>query len=116
MQSQECYYDLKYDWDLIVSSFLEQYGIRLYEEYDTISHLEFNQLLRGINSETALGKVVRIRAEKDNNRIKEMTKYELQLRKEWQDFRKKQEKEKNKANIIVLKKEDISKVFSDIFK
>ena len=82
---------------------------------------DFNQAFKRVKylqqfSDARKVKVVRIRAETDNNRIKEMTKYELQLRKEWQEFRKKQEKEKNRANIIVLKKEDISKVFSDIFK
>ena len=45
----ETYYDLKFDWDLIVSSFAQQYGIRLYYEYEHISCQEFRQLLTGIN-------------------------------------------------------------------
>ena len=102
---------MEYDWDLIVSSFAQQYGVRLHEENDTISFLEFKQLLVGLNGDTALGNVVRIRSEKDPKKIKEMTNHEKQIRTEWQQFRLKH----NKAQKIVLKNEDINEVLSKIF-
>lgn len=103
---------MDYDWDLIVSSFAQQYSIRLHEEYDSISHLEFNQLLIGLNGDTALGNVVKIRSEKDPKRIKEMTNKEKDIRREWQLFRAKQNQKQQK---IEIKKENINKIFSQIF-
>lgn len=103
---------MKYDWDLIVSSFAQQYDIRLYKEYNDISCQEFRQLLSGLNSDTPLGYVVRIRSEKNPKKIREMTKNEKKIRAEWMNFRAKQEKKKEK---IYLKTEDISKIFSKMF-
>ena len=41
--SSESYYDLFEDWDLIVSSVLEQYGIRIYSaEFKGMKWLEFS--------------------------------------------------------------------------
>lgn len=105
---------MEHDWDLIVSSFAQQYGIRLNKEYYTISHIEFNQLLIGLNGDTALGNVVRIRSEKNQKRIKEMTNKEKEIRNEWQLFKARQDKKHNGK--IFIAKEDINKVFSKIFK
>ena len=102
---------MKYDWDLIVSSFAQQYGIRLYYEYDNISCQEFRQLLSGLNGDTPLGYVVQIRSEKNQKRIKEMTANEKKIRTEWTYFKRKNKKEEK----IYLKTEDISKVFSKMF-
>jgi hypothetical protein len=111
--NDECYYDLDFDWDIIVSSFLQQYGIRLNQEYDTISYVEFNQLLAGINGDTPLGYAVQIRAETDAKKIKEMTNHEKKIRAEWQEFRNKQNKKKD--NYIYLSKDQISSVLSGMF-
>lgn len=108
----ETYYDLKFDWDLIVSSFAQQYGIRLYYEYERISCQEFRQLLTGINSDTPLGYVVQTRAETDVKKIRQMTKKEKEIRTEWADFRNKN----NKNKTIELKGDDISKIFSQMFR
>lgn len=102
---------MKYDWDLIVSSFAQQYGIRLYLEYETISCKEFRQLLSGINGDTPLGYVVQVRSEKNPKKIREMTANEKKIRTEWFAFRAKQ----HKTEKIYLKTEDISKVFSKMF-
>ena len=102
---------MKYDWDLIVSSFAQQYGIRLYYEYENISCQEFRQLLTGLNGDTPLGYVVQIRSEKNPKRIKEMTANEKKIRAEWANFKRKNKKEEK----IYLKTEDISKVFSKMF-
>lgn len=96
---------------MIVSSFAQQYGIRLYHEYETISCEEFRQLLTGLNSDTPLGYTVQIRSEKNPKKIREMTKHEKDIRKKWQEFRAKQ----NKNTKIYLRTEDISKVFSKMF-
>ncbi len=102
---------MKFDWDLIVSSFAQQYGIRLHNEYENISCQEFRQLLSGLNGDTPLGYTVQIRSERNPKKIREMTANEKKIRSEWNQFRAKQ-KEKNK---IYLKTEDISKVFSKMF-
>lgn len=72
---------------MIVSSFAQQYGIRLHQEYETISYQEYNQLLVGISGDTPLGQIVQIRAETDTKKIKEFNTYEKRIYKEWQDFR-----------------------------
>ena len=92
---------------MIVSSFAQQYGIRLYYEYENIPCQEFRQLLSGLNGETPLGYVVQIRAETDSKKIRQMTKKEKEIRSEWAEF--------NKIKKIELKTEDISKIFSKMF-
>lgn len=69
--SSDPYYDLFGDWDLIVSSFLTQYGLRIRtKEFETVSWDEFRSLLAGIAPETPLGRVVAIRSETDKNVIR----------------------------------------------
>lgn len=102
---------MKFDWDLIVSSFAQQYGIRLYNEYETISCEEFRQLLSGLNGETPLGYVVQIRSEKNPKKIREMTANEKKIRSDWTVFKAKNKKTPK----MELKPEDISKVFSKMF-
>lgn len=76
------------DWDLIVSSFLSQYGIRIRtKEFESVSWDEFRSLLAGIGPETALGRVVAIRAEKDEDVIKRFSPYEKQIYDEWRTHR-----------------------------
>ncbi len=78
----ETYYDLWDDWELIESSFLSQYGIRLRTE-DDMSWSEFCSLLSGIMPETPLGRVVSIRSEKDSKVIKNFSKEQKRIRNEW---------------------------------
>lgn len=94
---------------MIVSSFAQQYGIRLYYEYETIPCEEFRQLLSGLNGETPLGYVVQIRSEKDYKKIKEMSKNEKEIREKWANFKNKNNKK------IEINAEDISKIFSKMF-
>lgn len=94
---------------MIVSSFAQQYGIRLYYEYETIPCEEFRQLLSGLNSETPLGYVVQIRSEKNYKKIKEMSKNEKEIREKWANFKNKNNKK------IEINTEDISKIFSKMF-
>lgn len=83
-KSSEPYYDLIDDWDLIVSSFLSQYGIRLStKQFETVSWDEFISLLKGISPDTALGRVVEIRAEKNKDILKNFTPDQMRIHEEW---------------------------------
>ena len=79
------YYDLFEDWELIVSSFLSQYGLRLStREFSTVSWDEFCSLLSGISPETVLGRVVSIRLETYPERRKHFTSEQKRIWEEWQ--------------------------------
>jgi len=72
------------DWDLIVSSLAEQYGVRVYsEEFRKMPWHEFKALLCGIGPDTALGRIVQIRMEDDKEALKNFTKEQQQIRNEW---------------------------------
>lgn len=84
----ESYYDLVDDLELIEASFLQQYGIRLrVAKEEDISYSEFLSLLSGINGDTPLGNVVRIRSEKDLRKIKNFSEQERRI---YYDYRFKQ--------------------------
>ena len=83
-KSNEPYYDLFEDWDLIVSSFLSQYGIRLStKEFRTVDWAEFSALLSGLSAETALGRIVSIRSETDADTIKHFSPYQKKIYDDW---------------------------------
>lgn len=92
----ETYYDLWEDWELIESSFLSQYGIRLRTE-DDMSWSEFCSLLSGIMPETPLGRVVSIRAEKEPKVIKNFSEEQKRIRQDWFRRRNKKLRENPKA-------------------
>lgn len=72
------------DWDLIVSSFLTQYGIRIRtKEFETVSWGEFASLLAGISPDTPLGRIVAIRAETDKKVIKNFNSYQKHIYNDW---------------------------------
>ena len=81
--NDESFYDLIDDFDLIESSFSQQYGIRLRMEIDTMKWGEFSSLLSGLNGDTPLGNIVRIRSEKDPKVIKNFTENEKRIRSKW---------------------------------
>ena len=81
--NNEAFYDLIDDFDLIESSFAQQYGIRLRMEIDTMKWGEFSSLLSGLNGDTPLGNIVRIRSEKDPKVIKNFTENEKRIRSKW---------------------------------
>lgn len=70
------------DWDLVESSFLQQYGVRL-NQVDDMSWREFCGLLHGISADTALGKMVQIRAEEDKEVLKSFTSEQKAERSRW---------------------------------
>ena len=69
-------------------------------------------MLSGLNGDTALGYVVQIRAETDTKKINKMTKKEKDIRNEWFKF----QRENNKNEKIEIRVEDISKIFSKMFR
>ena len=77
------------DFDLIVSSFQSQYGLRLSRELGTMKWDEFKDMLVGISPDTALGRIVAIRAENDKNVLKHFTKDQKRIRNEWRQRRAK---------------------------
>ena len=69
------------DWPLVVSSFAQQYGIRLYQE--NIDYPEFCSLMTGLSPDTPLGRIVAIRAEKDPATLKNFTTDQRRIRSAW---------------------------------
>ena len=85
-ESSDPYYDMFEDWDLIVSSFLSQYGLRIRtKDFETVSWDEFKALIAGLSPETALGRVVAIRSEKDKNIIKHFTVDQRRIYDDWRN-------------------------------
>lgn len=87
-ESNNPYYDLFEDWDLIISSFLSQYGIRIRtKEFESVSWDEFRSLLSGLSPDTALGRIVAIRSETDSKVIEHFTSDQKRIYNEWQNRR-----------------------------
>ena len=95
-ESTDPYYDLFEDWDLIISSFLSQYGLRIRtKEFETVSWDEFKSLLAGLSPDTALGRVVAIRSETDKEVIKHFTTDQRRIYDAWRDRKADNMTEKN---------------------
>lgn len=71
------------DFDLIISSFQTQYGIRLSRELQGMKWDEFKDLLSGLGPDTPLGRIVAIRSEEDKDMLKHFNKEQLRIRSEW---------------------------------
>lgn len=85
-ESSDPYYDLFGDWDLIISSFLSQYGLRIRtKEFESVSWDEFKSLLAGLAPETALGRMVAIRSETDKDVIKHFTREQKRIYDDWRN-------------------------------
>ena len=85
-ESTDPYYDLFEDWDLIISSFLTQYGLRIRtKEFETVSWDEFRSLLAGFSPETPLGRMVAIRSESDDNVIEHFTADQKKIWNAWRN-------------------------------
>lgn len=74
------------DFGLIISSFQSQYGIRLSKELPAgMKWDEFKDLLIGLGPETALGRVVAIRAEDRKEYLENFTPDQHRIRNEWRE-------------------------------
>lgn len=96
-ESSDPYYDLIEDFELIVSSFQAQYGIRLSRDLRGMKWDEFRSLLVGISPDTPLGRIVSIRAEEDKEMLEYFTKDQMRIRSEW---RNRQAKMKPKEQLM----------------
>ena len=68
---------------MIESSFAQQYNIRIRRDISNMEWAEFCAYLSGLNGETPLGNIVRIRTEKDFKTIQNFSKEEKRIRSEW---------------------------------
>lgn len=85
-ESSDPYYDLFGDWDLIVASFLSQYGLRIRTAvFESVTWDEFRALLAGISPDTPLGRMVAIRSETDKNVIKHFSRDQKRIYNEWRN-------------------------------
>lgn len=74
------------DFDLIVSSFLSEYGIRIYsQDFKNMKWDEFCALLSGLSADSPLGRIVQIRAENDPNVLKKFTAHQRKIRSDWRN-------------------------------
>lgn len=84
-----------------MSSFLSQYGVRLmHKEFKDMQWDEFRALLAGISSETALGRVVAIRAENDKNILKNFTPEQHRIRNNWKKRQAQTRTEEDMKNVL----------------
>lgn len=90
-ESSDPCYDLLDDFDLVISSFQSQYGLRLSHELPAgMKWDEFASLLSGLGPDTALGRIVAIRTEEDKEILKNFTPEQHRIRNEWKRRRAKQ--------------------------
>ncbi len=110
--SNEGFYDLREDWDLIEASIAKQYGIRLRNSLD-MSWQEFVTLISGLMPDTPLGNIVSIRAEKDPKTIKSFSPEQKKIRNNWMK-RQMKVKEKNPER-IEKELENLSNMLKNMF-
>ena len=84
--ADEPYYDLDFDKDLITISISQQYHI-LPSEQEELSYADWYKLIAGLTGDTPLGRVVRIRSERDSEKIKSFGDDEKNIRRKWLAFR-----------------------------
>lgn len=76
------------DFDLIVSSFQSEYGVRVYsEDFKNMKWDEFASLLNGLSADSPLGRLVQIRTETDKEVIKNFTLHQRKIYNDWQTKR-----------------------------
>lgn len=75
------------DFDLVISSFQTQYGIRLSRELRGMKWNEFRDLLVGLGPETPLGRIVAVRSEEDKEILKYFSKEQHRIRNQWRSKR-----------------------------
>ena len=86
---------------MIVSSFLSQYGFRIYsDDFRKMKWEEFKALLSGLGPDTPLGRMVQIRAEEDEELLKYFTPEQKRIRREWR-LREAKEKPKEELDAVL---------------
>lgn len=78
-------YEFNFDKKLIEISLVSQYHF-LPSQLEDISHSDYFKLIEGLNSESQLVSVIRIRKETDPDKIKAFGRYETEIRVNWQSY------------------------------
>lgn len=68
-------------------------------------------MLIGINGDTPLGQTINIRAEKDSNKLREMTAHEKEIRKKWSEFKQGQKEKIDEKQSL----DEINKMLKAMF-
>lgn len=107
-ESDDPYYDIVEDYDLIVASFSAQYGIRMYtKEFKEMKWVEFRALLAGLGADTPLGKIIAIRSEEDKDVLETFSDYQRRIRNEWRARKAKEVTEEQMESML----EELKAVF-----
>jgi hypothetical protein len=77
------WYDLREDWALIEASLAKQYSIRIRRELD-MPWTEFCTLVAGLMPDTPLGQIVSIRAEQDEDIVRNFSSDQRRIYDDWQ--------------------------------
>lgn len=94
------------DFDLIVSSMLSQYGIRMMSRsFEDVTWAEFVALLAGLDANTALGRIVAIRAEENKDMLKAFTPEQRRIRSEYRNKIAKQVTKEDMAKVLEMYKQ-----------
>ena len=72
----------------------------MHKEFKDMQWDEFRALLAGISSETALGRVVAIRAENDKNTLKNFTPEQHRIRNNWKKRQAQTRTEEDMKNVL----------------
>lgn len=100
-ESSDPYYDIVEDYDLIASSMMSQYGIRMYDEsFKEMSWMEFRALIEGLGPDTPLGRIVSIRAEEDKDVLKHFSKEQKRIRNDWLRRKAKAKSKEELADVV----------------
>ena len=100
-------FDVIDDFELVIPSFQQQYGLRIRDELDRMTFTEFLLFLYALNEDTPLGKLVRVRTEKDKEQLKHFTPEMNRLRNEWQ--------KKKAAKAIPKDRDAVDDMFKNFF-
>lgn len=68
---------------MIASSLKTQYGYSIRKEIDNLSWGELSSDIAGLNGDTPLGNIIRIRSEKNPDVLKNFSAEELKIRNQW---------------------------------
>lgn len=105
IRNNEMWYDLFDDWDLIASSLKTQYKYSIRQEIDKLSWGELCSDIAGLNGDTPLGNVIRIRSEKDPKVIKKFSQAEREIYNKW-----------NNRQITAMSEQDYEQAMKNIEK
>ena len=105
IRNNEMWYDLFDDWNLIASSLKTQYKYSIRQEIDKLSWGELCSDIAGLNGDTPLGNVIRIRSEKDPEVIKKFSQAEREIYNKW-----------NNRQITAMSEQDYEQAMKNIEK